>query len=171
MVILQLLLWNPGNVCLPNTLIMKLFSLLTLLLGLFTQTVLPIEAAVAPFAKEGMVKGAALIIEGTVLSVSSKTQKSKIEKGGLIARDRIYTIQVKIKKVEKGKVKVGDEITVSAWKPSTRIPPLPGPQGHESIPGKGDLVKMYLLGDPKTYEPYMPNGISILQKEESKKTK
>ncbi len=147
---------------------MKLFCLLALLLGLFTPTVLPIEAAVAPHPKEDMEKGASLIIEGKVLSVTSKTQKSKTEKG-IIARDRVYTIQIKIKKVDKGKAKVGDEITVSAWKPSTRIPPLPGPQGHGSIPTKGDLVKMYLLGDAKSYEPYMPNGISILKEAEPNK--
>ena len=36
---------------------MKLFCLLALLLGLFTPTVLPIEAAVAPHPKEDMEKG------------------------------------------------------------------------------------------------------------------
>jgi len=136
--------------------------------GIFAMLLISVQAAVAPHPKEDMEKGASLIIEGKVLSVTSKTQKSKIEKG-IIARDRVYTIQIKINQVEKGKAKVGDEISVSAWKPSTRIPPLPGPQGHGSIPAKGDLVKMYLLGDAKTYEPYMPNGISILKEAEPKK--
>ncbi len=42
---------------------------------------------------------------------------------------------------------------------------MPGPQGHQPVPDKGDLVKTYLLYDKKTksYHPFMPNGIEILK--------
>jgi hypothetical protein len=68
---------------------------------------------------------------------------------------------------KKGKdVKEGDELSLEAWQPSTRFPPLPGPQGHQPVPNKGDLVKTYLFYDKntKTYHPFMPNGIKILKK-------
>ena len=127
------------------------------------------QAAVAPHSKEKMTKEAVLIVEGKVLSVTSKTQKSKVERGLLVARDRVYSIQVQVSSVAKGRAKVGDEINFQAWKPSTRVPPLPGPQGHSSIPKKGDSVKVFLLGDEISYQPFMPNGIEILQEAELKK--
>ena len=68
-------------------------------------------------------------------------------------------------------VKMGQEILIEAWQPSTRIPPVSGLQRHEPIPEKGDGVKMYLLKNKKakTYEPLLPNGIEITKK--AKKTK
>ena len=67
--------------------------------------------------------------------------------------------------------KPGEELTFEAWQPSSRLPLLPGPQGHQPVPSKGDLIKVYLLynADTKTHHPYMPNGIQILRKENSKK--
>ena len=48
---------------------------------------------------------------------------------------------------------------------------MPGLQGHEPIPEKGDTVKMYLLKNKKAkaYEPLLPNGIEI--KKVTKKSK
>ena len=48
---------------------------------------------------------------------------------------------------------------------------MPGPQGHQPVPDNGDLVKTYLFYDQKTktYHPFMPNGIEIL--EQTKKGK
>ena len=74
--------------------------------------------------------------------------------------------------VEKGKgLKQGNELTFEAWQPSTRFPPLPGAQGHQPVPDKGDEVKAYLLFDEKskTYHPFMPNGITILPKTKNSK--
>jgi len=125
------------------------------------------SAAVAPHSSESMEKEASLIVSGKVLSINSKTQKSSHENGLLIARDRIFKITIKVSSVAKGTgVKAGDEIQFQAWQPSTRFPPLPGPQGHQPIPENSDLVKTYLLldSDTKTYEPFMPNGIKILKK-------
>jgi len=87
-------------------------------------------------------------------------------------RDRVYTIKLKAASVSKGtEVKVGQEILIEAWQPSARIPPVPGLQGHEPVPGKGDTVRMYLLKNKKlkAYEPLLPNGIEITKK--AKKTK
>jgi hypothetical protein len=131
--------------------------------------VFQMHSAVAPHSEEEMTKNATLIVEGKVRSVTSKSQKSIVERGLLLARDRVHSIQIQINSVEKGKAKTGEEITFKAWKPSTRIPPLPGPQGHSSIPKQGDSVKVYLQGDEKSYQPFMPNGIEILQKAAPKK--
>lgn len=152
-----------------NSQFRKLFYFQLLLVALLALPTVHLPAAVAPHSEEEMTKGATLIVEGKVLSVTSKTQKSKVERGLLVARDRVYTITIQASKVVKGKAEVEKAIIFQAWKPSTRVPPLPGPQGHRSIPEKGDLVKVYLLGDEKSYQPYMPNGIEILQRAEPKK--
>jgi hypothetical protein len=144
----------------------KLFSR-ALLFGVFTLPGFFASAAVAPHSKESMMEKATHVVRGNVVALSSKTQKSKVERGLLIARDRIFTITVEVIAVEKGKdVKEGDELSLEAWQPSTRFPPLPGPQGHQPVPNKGDLVKTYLFYDKntKTYHPFMPNGIKILKK-------
>ena len=142
------------------------------LVGFLALTAVDASAAVAPHSKESMMEEATHVVRGKVIALSSKTQKSKYEKDLLIARDRIFKITVEVIAVEKGKgVKEGDELTLEAWRPSTRFPPLPGPQGHQPVPSKGDLVKTYLLYDKNTknYHPFMPNGIDILK--EAKESK
>ncbi len=137
------------------------------LVGSFTLVAFDASAAVAPHPPEEMMEEATHVVRGEVVALTSKTQKSKVERGLLIARDRIFKIRLKVTTVEKGKdVKEGDELTFEAWRPSVRFPPMPGPQGHQPVPGKGDLVKTYLLYDKKakTYHPFMPNGIEIIQK-------
>jgi hypothetical protein len=137
------------------------------LVGLLALSALEAPAAVPPRPPEGMMEEATHVVRGKVVALSSKIQKSKVERGLLIARDRVFKITVRVSDVEKGKaIKQGDELTFEAWQPSTRFPPLPGPQGHQPIPVKGDLVKAYLLYDKesKTYRPFMPNGIEILKK-------
>ena len=58
-----------------------------------------------------------------------------------------------------------DEIEIEAWKPVRRIPPIPGLQGHGSIPKKGDKVTVYVKGKKGiAYEPILPNGI-VIEKE------
>ena len=137
------------------------------LVGFLALTAVDASAAVAPHSKESMMEEATHVVRGKVVALISKTQKSKVERGLLVARDRIFKITVKISALEKGKgVKEGDELTLEAWQPSTRFPPLPGPQGHQPVPEKGELVKTYLLynKNTKTYHPFMPNGIKILKK-------
>ena len=136
------------------------------LVGSFTLVAFDASAAVAPHPPEEMMEEATHVVRGEVVSLSSKTQKSKVERGLLFARDRIYKITIKVSSVEKGSgVNAGDEVPVEAWSPSTRFPPMPGPQGHQPVPGKGDTVKTYLLYNKKTktYHPFMPNGIEILK--------
>ena len=136
------------------------------LVGLLALAAFDASAAVAPHPPEEMMEEATHVVRGEVVSLSSKTQKSKVERGLLFARDRIYKITIKVSSVEKGSgVNAGDEVLVEAWSPSTRFPPMPGPQGHQPVPGKGDIVKTYLLYNKKTktYHPFMPNGIEILK--------
>lgn len=95
--------------------------------------------------------------------VSSETQKSKVEKAPGIHRDRVFTITLQVKTIGKGTgIKAGDQIEIVAWRPSSRVPPLPGLQGHDSIPGKGDTVTVYLRAkNGGSYAPLLPNGIRI----------
>ena len=144
-------------------------------LGIVTVFVLGIvglQAAKVPMSPKELEKESSHIVSGKVISVTTKMQKSKIERPFGLHRDKVYTIKLKVASVSKGTgVKVGQEILIGAWQPSTRIPPVPGLQGHEPIPEKGDTVKMYLLKNKKAkaYEPLLPNGIEITRK--AKKTK
>ena len=131
-----------------------------------------LQAAKAPMSPKELEKESSHIVSGKVISVTAKVQKSKVERSFGIHRDKVYTIKLKVAAISKGAgVKVGQEILIEAWQPSTRIPPVPGPQGHQPVPGKGDAVKMYLLKNKKAkaYEPLLPNGIEITKK--AKKTK
>jgi len=145
--------------------------LASVILGVLVLTTLDLSAAVAPHSEGHMEEAASLIVEGEVVSLSSRTQKSKAD-SSLFARDRIFKITIKVASVAKGKgIKAGEQLVFEAWQPSTRLPLLPGPQGHQPVPGKGDLVKTYLLYNKKTmtYHPFMPNGIRILR--EARKVK
>jgi hypothetical protein len=145
------------------------------LIGIVTIFVLGIgglQAAKVPMSQKELKKEASHIASGKVISVTAKVQKSKIKRSLGLHRDKVYTIKLKVASVSKGNgVEVGQEILIEAWQPSTRIPPVPGLQGHEPVPEKGDTVEMYLLKNKKSkaYEPLLPNGIEITKK--AKKTK
>jgi hypothetical protein len=145
------------------------------LIGIVTVFVLGIvdlQAAKVPMSPKELEKESSHIVSGKVISVTTKVQKSKVKRTLGIHRDKVYTIKLKVASVSKGTgVKVGQEILIEAWQPSTRIPSLPGLQGHEPIPKKGDTARMYLLENKKAkaYEPLLPNGIEI--REKAKKTK
>ena len=131
-------------------------------------------AAIAPLSQKQLDEQSELIVTGRVVAIESKVQKSKIERALGVHRARIYTIKLglislhKSIPLEQGKG-LKELLVVEAWRPVTRIPPLPGLQGHESIPKKGDLVKMYLKWNKNKalWEPLLPNGIQI--KEAKKK--
>ncbi len=118
-------------------------------------------AAKAPLSLTELKKKAGHIVSGKVIEVTSENQKSRIETGLGIYRDRVYTIVLAVKKVSKGSgMKADEKIIIEAWQPALRIPPLPGLQGHETIPKKGDKVMVYLEGRRgKAYLPILPNGI------------
>jgi len=158
---------------------MKLFTnplkgLLTMLLcGAFFMGEIQLFAAIAPLSQKQLDEQSELIVSGQVVAVESKVQKSKIERGLGIHRDRIYSIKLELVKFHKippfeRDLRFKEFIVVEAWRPATRIPPLPGPQGHESIPKKGDEVKMYLLWNKATvlWQPLLPNGIKVVKKEQ-----
>ena len=137
------------------------------LVGLLALAAFDASAAVAPHPPEEMMEEATHVVRGKVVALTSKTQKSKYGGPLLIARDRIFKVTLKLTAVDKGKeIKEGEQLPFEAWQPSTRIPAMPGPQGHQPVPEKGDLVKTYLLYNQKTktYHPFMPNGIEILKK-------
>ena len=75
----------------------------TFLVGLLALSALDAPAAVAPLPPEAMMEEATHVVEGKVIALSSKTQKSRVERDLLIARDRIFKITVKVTDLEKGK--------------------------------------------------------------------
>ena len=158
---------------------MKLFtgpikgSLTILLCGVFFMGEIQLLAAIAPLSQKQLDEQSELIVTGRVVAVESKVQKSKIERAVGIHRDRIYGIKLELISFHKKPPLEQDfELkglhAIEAWRPVTRIPPLPGLQGHESIPKKGDLVKMYLKWNKNGahWEPLLPNGIEITKKAE-----
>jgi len=158
---------------------MKLFTdplkgLLTMLLcGAFFMGEILLFAAIAPLSQKQLDEQSELIVSGQVVAVESKVQKSKIERTLGIHRDRIYSIKLELVNFHKippfeQDLRFKEFIVVEAWRPATRIPPLPGPQGHESIPKKGDEVKMYLKWNKATvlWQPLLPNGIKVVKKEQ-----
>ena len=158
---------------------MKLFTdplkgLLTMLLcGAFFMGEILLFAAIAPLSQKQLDEQSELIVSGQVVAVESKVQKSKIERGLGIHRDRIYSIKLELVNFHKipafeQDLRFKEFIVVEAWRPATRIPSLPGPQGHESIPKKGDEVKMYLKWNKATvlWQPLLPNGIKVVKKEQ-----
>jgi len=137
------------------------------MLTVFALGTVDLQAAKVPMSQKELEKESSHIISGKVISVTTKVQKSKVEQALGLHRDRVYTIKLKVTSVSKGTgVKVGQGILIGAWQPSTRIPPVPGLQGHEPIPRQGDEVKMYLLKNKKekAYKPLLPNGIEIIKK-------
>ena len=156
---------------------MKLFTsaikgfLTMLLCGVFFLGEIQLLAAIAPLSQKQLDEQSELIVTGRVGAIESKVQESKMERALGIHRDRIYTIELglislhKSPPLEQGKG-LKELLIVEVWRPVTRIPPLPGLQGHESIPKKGDLVKMYLKWNKKraVWEPLLPNGIEITKK-------
>jgi len=143
-----------------------------LVCGVLAFGTVDLQAAKVPMSPKELEKESSHIVSGKVISVTTKVQKSKIERSFGLHRDKVYTIKLKVASVWKGAgVKVGQEILIGAWQPSTRIPPVPGLQGHQPVPGKGDAVKMYLLKNKKekAYQPLLPNGIVITKKAEKVK--
>ena len=133
----------------------------------FSLGIFGLQAAKVPMSPKELEKESSHIVSGKVISVTTKVQKSKVERALGLHRDRVYTIKLKVTSVLKGNgVKVDQEILIEAWQPSTRIPPLPGLQGHEPVPRQGDEVKMHLLKNKKekAYQPLLPNGIEIIKK-------
>ena len=146
--------------------------LITIIVTLAT---IHLEAAMAPLSQEKLEKQSELIIVGKVIGLETKVQKSKIEQSFGIHRDRVYKIEIQIKRIHKTSP---DQTTfnkkklfIEAWQSITRIPPLPGPQGHSNIPRTGNIVKLYLVRDKtkKLWKPILPNGIQIINEIKEKK--
>ena len=149
-------------------------QLTTLILATLALGAVDLQAAVAPLGQKQREKQSELIVTGKVVAVGSRVQKSRVERSFGIHRDRVYTLTIKVADIAKGtkgsELKVGQKIQVLAWQSVVRIPRLPGPQGHGSIPGRGATVTMYLKWNmaEKVWEPLLPNGIEI--KKEAKRS-
>ena len=120
-------------------------------------------AAVAPMSPEELRVTSTHILKGKVLEVRSRIEKSQVERAFGLHRDRVFTIRLEVMKVSKGKgVTPGEKVIVTAWQPATRIPPLPGPQGHFPVPEKGQVVTVHVVSRKgASFMPFMPNGIRI----------
>ena len=75
------------------------FNFLFFFVGLFALS--DADAAVAPYSEESMMEESTHVVQGKVVALSSKTQKSRFGRDLLIARDRIFKITVKVTIVEK----------------------------------------------------------------------
>jgi len=119
--------------------------------------------AVAPYDLKKLESSSTHILSGKVTAITSMIQKSKVEKGLGVHRDRVYTVKLAVTKVSKGTgVKAGSVVDVLLWRPSSRMPPLAGPQGHTLIPKQGDAVMVYAGEEAGSkFEPIMPNGIVL----------
>jgi len=139
---------------------MKRIALLCICQALSSMTAL---SAVAPYGLKDLESSSTHILSGKVSAITSRTQKSKVETAFGVHRDRVYTVKLAVTKVSKGTgVKLGEVVDVLLWQPSTRMPPLPGPQGHTYIPKKGDAVMVYGRQQPGiAFKPIMPNGIVL----------
>ena len=126
--------------------------------------VVSVFAAVAPLEPKNLNKKSDFIVSGTVINILKTNQKSKIEKSFGIHRDQIFNVTLKVTKVSKGEgVKINEHITIKAWRPLLRIPPIPGPQGHYPLPEIGDKVKVFLIKEANgKYSALLPNGFSII---------
>ena len=133
---------------------------ISLIIGFLALHVGFVFAAIAPLSPKALKETANHIVTGEVLEVTSMIRKSKT---GFLHLNRVFQIKVKVTGIRKGSgIKLTEKIIIKAWKPSVRIPPYPGLQGHDRIPKKGDKITAY-LHDKKdnTYSAVMPNGFDI----------
>jgi hypothetical protein len=147
---------NSPPAVMPNRFLTTTIFMLSALGGLAT-------AAVAPMSPEELRVTSTHILKGKVLEVRSRIEKSQVERAFGLHRDRVFTVMLQVTAVSKGKgVKQGEKVVVTAWRPTTRIPPIPGPQGHSPIPEKGQVVTVYVASKKGViFVPIMPNGIRI----------
>lgn len=115
--------------------------------------------AIAPMSPKDLEKTSNLIITGKVIGVTSIIKKSFG-----IHRDKIFYITINVTEILKGKSVCREQkIDIRVWRPSLRIPPITGPQGHYPIPVKGDRVRVYIkMEGEKKYSALLPNGFSII---------
>ena len=123
-------------------------------------------SAVPPMDPKELNQRSDFVVTGKVIGVSSKISKSNVEKAIGIHIDKKFKVIIRIQSVLKGKgIKVGQEVIIRAWQPSVRIPPMPGLQGHDPMPDKGDSVKVYLhKKSENNYTALHPNGFKINNK-------
>ena len=154
-----------GKILIPSTVPMNLpvfYLRLSTCLASFVAICSVAEAAIAPLNDEMLKNKASHIIVGKVIKRHSQIKKSTVEKSFGIHLDTLVTLTVEISEIQKGKeLGRAKKIVIETWSPHTRIPSLPGPQGHCPIPKKGDDAIFYLIRKEKSFQPLLPNGIRI----------
>ncbi|MFP6611611.1 MAG: hypothetical protein VB835_04805 [Pirellulales bacterium] len=80
--------------------LLKLFPT-TLFCGVLALGTGELQAAKRPYRREELEKGAQHIVSGKVVAVTSKVQKSKVERSPGIHRDTVYTIKLRMALISK----------------------------------------------------------------------
>ena len=111
-------------------------------------------AAVLGRSDADLKKDATHIITGEVIGIASEVEGKRGH------QDRIYSIKVRVTKVDKGAgVKKGDEINLAAWTIVSRPAGFAGLQGFDTIPEEGDTITAFCTLEDLKYKPFHPNGI------------
>lgn len=119
--------------------------------------------------QEQLEQNAPYIVVGQVVSVNVLDVQVPDEKFSPSHRrgnvDRHFRYTIRIDEVEKsrGDLEPGQLIDVEAWRLLHRsggIFATIGYQGHRPLPAKGDLVRVYLQGGRRTFQPLDPNGFA-----------
>ena len=95
--------------------------------------------------------------------MTSIIKKSKLKIFWYTSR-QIFYITINVTEILKGKSVCREQkIDIRVWRPSLRIPPITGPQGHYPIPVKGDRVRVYIkMEGEKNIVPYYQMVLVLL---------
>jgi len=99
----------------------------------------PLLAALPPLSPDDLKRDASLVVVAEVLQVFDREHR----RDGT-STDRRFLLELKVKSVSKGEVKVGSLLYARAWQPGRRPEGWGGPQGQNVVPGPGDVVRLFL---------------------------
>ena len=100
-------------------------------------------AALPPMDQEQREIMSQVVFDGTVGRVKSEIQTAP--DGPLVHTDRVFTTDIKVSKVDKGDIAVGDTVKIRYWKPAKRQRGWVGSQGQNMLPKPGDQGRFYTI--------------------------
>ena len=113
--------------------------------------VAPAWAALPPLSPEELSRSAEVVVEGSVVEVTS--QRVQVKNGS----DLHYTVVLKISKWVKGGSLKSETLSVFCRSTATRPVGWAGPSGQNDVPSKGDRGRFFLRlpasGIPRLLEP------------------